>query len=100
MDYVGAGRVLCRFWLGVTAQGLQLQPEMAPILFRSYAIKGEDFSTLSGALPHARKIAAAIDRLIGSDQADRAVFMGRIGRGNSPNARSVRYSLSSLLLRT
>ena len=97
-DYIAIGRIIYRFWLGVTALGLQLQPEMAPLLFRTYAIKGEYFSRLSGSLAHAQKISSAIDRLIGREQADQAVFMGRIGRGNPPSARSVRLPLSSILL--
>ena len=98
-DYINVGRVLSRFWLEVSALGLQLQPEMAPLLFRTYANQREPFSKLSNSLVLAQRIASAIDRLIGSEQADRAVFMGRIGRGNLPPARSVRLPLSSLLLR-
>jgi hypothetical protein len=96
-DYVDAGRALCRFWLGVSALGLQFQPEMTPLIFRSYAVRGKNFSRLPDALSRARKIGGALDRLVGSEAADRAVFLGRVGRGEPPASRSLRLSLSQLL---
>lgn len=99
-DYVDAGRALCRFWLGVTAQGLQFQPEMTPLIFRSYVLRNTSFSRSPSSFDQARKISLALERLIGKDQADRAVFMGRVGRGNPPISRSLRLPLPSLLIRS
>jgi hypothetical protein len=97
-DHVEGGRALCRFWLGVAALGLQFQPEMTPLIFRSYAVRDLSFSRRAGSLDHARKIARDLERLIGKEQADRAFFLGRIGRGDFPPSRSLRLPLSALLL--
>lgn len=97
-DYIDAGRALCRFWLGTTSIKLQFQPEMTPLIFRSYAIRNISFSKLSGSLEYAEKIGEALERLTGKDAADRAVFLGRVGRGNPPKARSLRLPLSDLLI--
>ncbi len=97
-DHIEAGRALCRFWLGVAALGLQFQPEMTPLIFRSYADRNQSFSQRSGSLDHARKIARALEQLIGEEHAGQAIFLGRVGRGAFPRSRSLRLPLSSLLL--
>jgi hypothetical protein len=48
-------------------------------------------------LGRAERIRNAIDGLLGSDAARRAVFMGRIGAGRPARARSVRLPLARLL---
>jgi len=93
-DFVDSGRALCRFWLETTRQGLQLQPEMAPILFRSYAVRSIPFSERRGSMEEARKIASALSLLIGPNLIDQAVFLGRVGRGDLPQARSLRLPLN------
>lgn len=95
-DYVDTGRALCRFWLETARQGLLLQPEMAPILFRAYAERAMPFSERRGSMEEARKIASALTLLIGPNLIDRAVFLGRVGRGNLPRSRSLRLPLTDL----
>jgi len=98
-DYVASGRALCRFWLATTGQELQFQPEMTPLIFRSYVEREIVFSSRPGAKEEARKIASALENLIGKENADRAVFLGRVGRGTTPLARSLRRPLPSLLIK-
>ncbi len=97
-NYVLSGRAVQRFWLTATKLGLQLQPEMSPLIFRNYAVNGVSFSRKAGADSAAKEIAMELDCLAGStDNGNRAVFMGRIGFGKKPKARSTRLSLKHLL---
>ncbi|MHB8312782.1 MAG: molybdopterin biosynthesis protein MoeY [Candidatus Dormibacteria bacterium] len=96
-DYLASGRALCRFWLATTRQGLQFQPEMAPLIFGSYVRRRIAFSKRPGAMEEAGRIASALDGLIHPDPTDRAVFLGRVGRGSPPRSRSLRLPLSTLL---
>ena len=95
-DFVAAGRALQRFWLTATALGLQLQPEMAPLIFRRYVALNIDFTRE----PWARRAAAGIrrrfDALLGEDRGERAVFFGRVGEGKAALARSLRLPLEQL----
>ena len=95
LDYVMAGRNVQRFWLTATKLGLQLQPEMSPLIFRKYFISGISVSRRIGADESARKISHALDQLI-EDADGKLVFMGRIGAGRAPKARSLRLPLDRL----
>ncbi len=95
-DYVAGGRALARFWLGCASLGLQFQPEMTPLIFRSYVREGIHFSTASHAWELASDIAFHLEHL-GVGSVDRAVFMGRVGRGGYSRFRSLRKSLSRLI---
>ncbi|MDD5330801.1 MAG: molybdopterin biosynthesis protein MoeY [Sulfuricella sp.] len=94
-DYVNAGRAMQRFWLTATRLGLQLQPEMTPLIFSAYAREGVRFSETPGSLEKARHLSGQLARLIG-DGAENAVFMGRIGAGRAAAARSLRLPLERL----
>ena len=96
-DHVAAGRALQRFWLTATSLGLQFQPQYTPLVFARYAREGVRFSASEHATPRAEAIRVALDRLLGSDIAPRAVFMGRIGAGKPARARSLRLPLERLL---
>jgi hypothetical protein len=87
-----------RFWLTATRVGLQLQPELTPLIFRAYVREGIAFSTASGPLRLARSLAAHLERMIGREACERAVFMGRLGAGTPARARSLRLPLEKLLL--
>lgn len=97
-DYVLAGRALQRFWLTATKLGLQLQPEMSPLIFHAYATNGIPVSVRKGAPDEAEKIAQALDLAL-SGNADHTVFMGRIGSGKTATARSLRLDMNSLQFR-
>ena len=97
-DYVAAGRSVQRFWLTATQLGLQLQPEMSPLIFSNYASAGVRLSSKSSAQRQAENILHDLRQLIGNKQnSDRVVFMGRIGNANSAIARSTRLSLTQLM---
>ncbi len=97
-DYVAAGRAMQRFWLTATQLGLQVQPEMTPLIFARYVREKRDFSKTSGMHERAAVLAAQCVRLIGEDNSERAVFMGRIGAGAPAAARSTRRALKQLIV--
>jgi nitroreductase len=97
-DYVAAGRALQRFWLTATALGLQFQPQYTPLVFARYARAGTRFSSAPKAMPRAQAVRRKLERLLGTEAAERAVFMGRIGAGTPARARSVRLPLERLLV--
>jgi hypothetical protein len=96
-DYIATGRALQRFWLTATAIGLQFQPEYTPLIFARYAREGRHFSAVGRAIKRAQSIRNALERLLGIDVAERAVFIGRIGAGHPAKSRSLRLPLARLL---
>jgi hypothetical protein len=96
-DYVAVGRALQRFWLTATSMGLQFQPEYTPLIFARYAREERQFTEVVAAIERAQSTRKALDRLLGVDVAERAVFMGRIGAGHPAQARSLRLPLEHLL---
>ncbi|MDL5034005.1 molybdopterin biosynthesis protein MoeY [Pelomonas sp. APW6] len=95
-DYVEAGRAIQRFWLQATALEMQLQPEVTPLVFSRYSRESRPFSASAHAMPMAHDIRQRLELLIGRDIAERAVFMGRLGHGTAPTARSLRKPLAQL----
>jgi len=95
-DYVDAGCAVQRFWLTATQLGLQLQPEMTPLIFTRYVQQGIPLTQVVPAAQRAKVLAAVLERLIG-EQPTKVVFMGRIGHGQAPRARSMRLPLTNLL---
>jgi hypothetical protein len=96
--YVAAGRAMQRFWLSTTYLGLQLQPEMTPLIFSTYSRMGTRFSRHPGASDQAAKIQREFAELLGPEAAARATFFGRLGHGPAAAARSTRLPLEKLLL--
>ena len=97
-DYLAGGRAVQRFWLSATAQGLQFQPEMTPLIFSRYSHDGVKFTDTPPARARADKIAGELEEQFG-DSATSAnrVFMGRIGLGDEPKSRSVRRPIGELI---
>jgi hypothetical protein len=95
-DYVAAGRAVQRFWLTLTALGLQMQPEMTPLIFSSYVKNGIRFSRLDQLQAAAGRLQGQLAGVIGTDSAY-PVFMGRLGAGPAPRARSIRKPLDQLM---
>ena len=95
-DYVAAGRATQRFWLAATLLGLQLQPEVTPLVFARYARDQVRFSESSGAMQRAERVATRLIKLVGKNAAEHAVFMGRVGDGVAASARSTRRDLADL----
>lgn len=99
-DYVEAGRAMQRFWLAATRLGLRLQPEMTPLIFAEYVRKGLRFTKDERGWARAQRVAGQVSALIGDELATRAVFMGRLGAGPAPEARSTRLPLERLIIQS
>ena len=97
-DYLAAGRAMQRFWLKATALGLQLQPELTPLIFSRYVREGRVFSNTPGMHQRAADLSRQGERLVGRQGWETAVFMGRIGAGAPAASRSVRKPLRELLV--
>jgi hypothetical protein len=98
-DFITAGRSVQRFWLTCTRLGLQLQPEMTPLIFHSYVRNNIKFSSNRHSQDLAKKLASKLEGIATPEKIEHAVFMGRIGSGPTPTARSVRLPLDQLILR-
>jgi nitroreductase len=96
-DYVAIGRAVQRFWLTATSLGLQLQPEMTPLIFGRYAREGVGFSRLPAAMIRAQRLYCRLSALLPGDAVGQAVFLGRIGQGQLAGSRSLRRALNNLL---
>jgi hypothetical protein len=97
-DRVAVGRGVQRFWLTATRLGLQMQPSYTPLLFARYAREGRHFSRVDAAMRSAHEIADRLADLIGAREAERAVWMGRIGRARDVSGRSLRLPLARLIV--
>jgi nitroreductase len=97
-DYLAAGRAMQRFWLTATALGLQLQPELTPLIFARYVRDGRVFSSARGMQQRAADLARQAAALVGAQVWEAAVFMGRIGAGEAAQARSLRRPLRELIV--
>lgn len=95
-DFVAAGRAVQRLWLTATQLGLFQQPEMTPLIFSSYVRRGIPFTTVFKLQIKARHLESEARRIVGAD-IDLAVWMGRIGAGAAPVARSIRRPLNQLM---
>ncbi len=95
-DFVEAGRAVQRFWLTATQLGLQMQPEMTPLIFSWYHDSHEPFSQTGSVQQALPPIRAQLATIMGDLVPSHGVFMGRIGNGNPIRSRSLRLSLSRL----
>jgi nitroreductase len=98
-DFVAAGRAVQRCWLTATTLGLFQQPEMTPLIFARYVRNGIGFTSQRGLQQLAGELEAKTTRLVGPD-VERAVWLGRIGAGSAPVARSTRRPLAELMHKT
>lgn len=96
-DYVAVGRAVQRFWLTATSLGLQLQPEMTPLIFSRYVHQGRKFSDLPGAIDTATVLANRLSKLLQNDLAEQVGFLGRIGNGANASSRSLRLPVARLV---
>ena len=96
-DFVEGGRAMQRLWLTAAARGLFVQPEMTPLIFSAYVRRGERFTRAERVWEAERGVSGRFAALVGPAAAGRSLFLGRIGRGPAPRARSVRLPLERLL---
>ena len=97
-DYVAAGRAVQRFWLTATRMGLGLQPELTPLVFSRYVRQERLFTQSAAAWKQAQVLSAQLNKVL-AGATPRATFMGRIGHGAPPWARSLRLPLQRLITR-
>lgn len=96
-DWLALGQAMQRLWLTVTQQGLHLQPQMTPVIFRWYARAGKKFSAQPALFDAAQRLTMRFEALAGANEKDAFGFFCRVGRSASPDSRSVRLSLEKLL---
>jgi molybdopterin/thiamine biosynthesis adenylyltransferase/nitroreductase len=96
-DWVDAGRAMQRVWLTATSLGLQMQPETTPLIFRAYVRGSRRFTQVDRVSALAATVADRLDRLIGTEALDSAVFLARVGAGPRARSRSVRLPVQALL---
>lgn len=95
-DYVAAGRAVQRFWLTATSLGLQLQPEMTPLIFSRYAREGIVFSRMPGATETAASLSKRLAGILQDMPVNQVAFLGRIGNGKAASSRSLRLPVERL----
>ena len=95
-DYVAAGRAVQRFWLTATQLGLQLQPEMTPLIFSRYIREGIEFSRMPGATETAASLGRRLMEIFQDMPVNQVAFLGRIGNGKAPSSRSLRLPIERL----
>ncbi|MES2758053.1 MAG: molybdopterin biosynthesis protein MoeY [Pseudomonadota bacterium] len=98
-DYVAAGRAVQRFWLTLTKLDLCMQPELTPLIFSSYVKKGIRFTKLAHVQAAAAHLQGKLADLVDTG-AGHPVYMGRLGAGPMPTARSVRRPLAALMTKS
>ncbi len=96
-DHIAIGGALQRFWLTATKLGLQIQPEMTPLIFANYVEQGREFSSSQKAQKQATKVRRDMETLFGAQILSNTGFMGRIGFGPKIKSRSLRLPLSRII---
>lgn len=97
-DYIAAGRAMQRFWLTAASLGLFIQPEMTPVIFSRYHRQGTSFTRSGRARLRADKLNLRLIDMMAGQNVDALFFMGRIGTGPIPRARSTRKPLEKLMV--
>jgi len=96
--YLEGGKTLQKFWLTATYLNLQLQPEMTPLIFSRYNAKKLHFTNNSQALLLAQTVREQLNKILGTGEIPtHGVFLGRLGTGKLPKARSLRLDYEQLL---
>jgi len=97
-DYVEAGIAMQRLWLTATALGLYLQPEMTPVIFRWYARTGQQISADTKINCKVEELASRFESIANASSDESFSFLCRIGQSTPPKSRSLRKSLSQLIV--
>lgn len=97
-DYVNVGMAIQRIWLTATSQGLYLQPEMTPVIFRWYAKRERSFSEALNSMNIAKKISGKLESIGNLREQDDIAFFCRLGESSPPGSRSLRKDLDDLII--
>ena len=95
-DYIAAGRAIQKFWLTSAKLGFGFQPEQTPVIFSNYLRSEIPFTKNETVVANAQAGKAMFERLV--PDAEKAVFLGRIGRSSLPKSRSTRIPLKDLII--
>ena len=98
-DFVAAGRVMQRFWLKAAQLGLLIQPEMTPVIFTRYWRSKRVFTSTPRAYGQIDQLNRQFAGVLRQASVDGVFFLGRVGTGPIPRARSTRRSVAALLYR-
>ena len=96
-DWVALGGAMQRVWLTATRVGLQLQPEMTPVIFRWYARSLRTFSTDASFAGRCAALANQFESVAGASVDEPFGFFCRVGVSSQPDSRSLRLDLSELM---
>jgi len=96
-DWVNLGIAVQRIWLTATQQGLHLQPEMTPVIFRWYARAGRRFSVDVHLANLATQLSTKFEQVAQVTPTDPFGFFCRVGVSTVPKSRSIRLDLSELM---
>ncbi|MFZ6710574.1 molybdopterin biosynthesis protein MoeY [Undibacterium sp. TC9W] len=97
-DFVAAGRSMQRFWLTAIQLGIQLQPEMTPLIFSWYIRAGRSCSDTAGIQEQMQEVQQDLATFCQPDILIKTCFMGRLGYGKAAQSRSLRLKLQELCL--
>lgn len=89
-DRVAAGAAVQRLWLACEQMGLQLQPEMTPLIFAQYNRAGRSFTDSRAAENLSRSLAGTLESILGRDPVEKAIWLCRVGRSRTSPGRSLR----------
>lgn len=96
-DWVALGGAMQRVWLTATQVGLQLQPEMTPVIFRWYARARRSFSANADFAVRCAALANQFESVAGASEGEPFGFFCRIGVSSLPDSRSLRLDLAELM---
>ena len=97
-EFLAAGRAMQRFWLTAAQLGWLIQPEMTPVIFSRYHRRGLAYTQLRSALQRGAQLNQRLESLLAPASIETLFFIGRIGAGPMPSARSTRKPLSELII--
>lgn len=97
-DWVRSGAALQRVWLAASQQGLHLQPEMTPVIFRWYARAGRSYSIAPEFSAKGLALAEQFEAITRQSETAPFSFFGRVGVSSAPKSRSLRLGLDQLLV--
>ncbi len=98
-DFIRSGRLVQRFWLTASLSGIQIQPQMTPLIFAAYQRLSINFTVEKVQLKRTEMLEKSLAKLIPGEDMAKSVFMGRLGYGKAALSRSTRLSLNELIIK-
>ncbi len=98
-DFIAAGRSLQRLWLTATQLGIQMQPEMTPLIFSWYVKAGRTCSHTAAIQEQILDLQQDLATFLQPDILNKTCFIGRLGYGKAATSRSLRLKLHELYVK-